>query len=103
MWVKVVVIPGRIYDVHQVENCATCFIYSGKRFIYTVYNYKATTGAIWGNDDGNYDRFLVDANNGECSDAIGAGITSCFIQEFIMKPKNTVAIKPKINFIINRV
>jgi hypothetical protein len=32
----------------------------------------------------------------------GGGITSCFIQEFIMKPKNIVATKPKNNFIIIR-
>jgi|GEM_PF-892286 len=46
--------------------------------VFAVYNFTGTSGAIWGEDDGGYDRFIVDANGaGGCNFAYatGAGCT----------------------------
>lgn len=46
--------------------------------IYTVYSFNGTSGAIWGEDNGGYDRFLVDADGaGGCDFSIGIG-SGCF-------------------------
>ncbi len=45
--------------------------------VYAVYKLTGNSGAIWGEDNGGYDRFLVDANgSGNCDYAVGSG-TGC--------------------------
>lgn len=95
-------LSGSAYNGYDAINfdgtgdyISTSLNISGNTFprcdIYAVYEMTGTSSAVWGEDNGGYDRFLADANGaGGCNTAVASG-TGC-VNRTTLFPSSTPTI-----------